>query len=89
MRGKRNKILFKSSVEKDLRKIDKKFREQIYKALEELEKGSEGKKLKGEFKGLYKYVVGNYRIIYAKIPDGILVLRIGNRKDVYRHRIQR
>jgi len=77
-------IFFKSSTEKDLRKIDKKFRKQIYKAIQELADGKEGEKLRGEFKGLYKYVVGNYRIIYTHIPEGILILRIGNRKDVYR-----
>ena len=45
-----------------------------------------GEPLRGEFSGLFKYRVGDYRVIYAKISDGILVLRIGHRKDVYRVR---
>ena len=81
---KKYKVFFKSSVEKDLRKIEKKFRRQIYRAIEGLKEGKEGQKLKGEFEGLYKYVVGDYRIIYTYIPEGILILRIGNRKDIYR-----
>jgi len=81
---KKYKIFFKSSVEKDLRKIEKKFRRQIYRAIDKLAEGREGEKLKGEFEGLYKYVVGDYRIIYTYIAQGILILRIGNRKDVYR-----
>ena len=46
-----------------------------------------GEALKGsELRGLWKYRVGDYRII-AEIDDGrlrILVVRVGNRKDVYR-----
>ncbi len=40
--------------------------------------------LQGQFAGLRKYRVGNYRIIYAIIDDSVLVLRIQHRKDVYR-----
>ena len=48
-----------------------------------------GKPLKGIFKGLYRYRYGSYRIIYA-IDRGlvvILILRIGDRKDVYENPI--
>lgn len=47
-----------------------------------------GEALKGSKLGAFwKYRVGDWRII-ASIEDGalrILVMRIGNRKDVYRH----
>jgi len=39
--------------------------------------------LRGEFAGLFKLRIGDYRVIYAKTPDGVLVLRIGHRKHVY------
>jgi addiction module RelE/StbE family toxin len=40
--------------------------------------------LKGEFKGLYKLRIGEYRVIYAKTDkEAILVLRIGHRSKVY------
>jgi len=45
-----------------------------------------GTPLKGELKGLYKYRVGPYRIIY-EIHRSILliiVIDIGHRKEVYR-----
>ncbi len=43
--------------------------------------------LKGQFAGLRKYRVGDYRVIYALVGAEILVLRIGNRKNVYKHEI--
>jgi mRNA interferase RelE/StbE len=44
-----------------------------------------GKPLKGIFKGLYRYRFGDYRIIYSidRKENAILILRIGNRKDIY------
>ncbi|MCI0450694.1 MAG: type II toxin-antitoxin system mRNA interferase toxin, RelE/StbE family [Chlorobi bacterium] len=40
--------------------------------------------LKGEFKGLRKFRIGNYRVIYA-IEDGdVVILKIGHRKDIYK-----
>ena len=43
--------------------------------------------LKGQFTGLRKYCVGDYRVIYAIIGDECLVLRIAHRKDVYKREI--
>ena len=43
--------------------------------------------LKGQFAGLRKYRVGDYRVIYALLGLDILILRIGNRKDVYKSEI--
>lgn len=43
------------------------------------------KKLKGEFEGVYRYRLGNYRLFYR--IDGlriiVFILDISNRKDVY------
>jgi len=77
-------IFYKESVERDLRKIDKKQRERIQNKIEkELIKQPKGKKLKGEFQGLFSCRVGEYRVIYTKISRGLLILRVGHRKDVY------
>lgn len=48
--------------------------------------GTNIKKLKGEFEGLYRYRVGQYRIFYKIENDKILVimLDIDNRKDAYK-----
>ena len=42
--------------------------------------------LKGEFKGLYKLRIGDYRILYTfnKSEKKISVHLIGHRKDIYR-----
>jgi mRNA-degrading endonuclease RelE of RelBE toxin-antitoxin system len=42
-----------------------------------------GEPLGGEFKGLYKLRIGEYRVIYAKINETLLVLRIRHRSKVY------
>ena len=45
-----------------------------------------GKPLKGVLKGLYRYRIGDYRIIYAvdRGENQISILHIGKRKDIYR-----
>jgi len=37
---------------------------------------------KGQFAGLRKYRIGDYRVIYALIGSDVLILRIGDQKDV-------
>ena len=80
------KITFKKSVAKDLRKIDKKEAESILnRILQDLPNLADSlPELKGKFTGLKKYRVGNYRIIFTILNNAILIVRIGNRKDVYR-----
>ena len=80
------KVLYKTSVRKDLKRIDKK---EVVKILNVSEgKLSEspkaGKRLTGEFTGLYSYRVGDFRVVYTLLGESILILRISHRKDVYR-----
>lgn len=45
-----------------------------------------GEPLRGQFAGLWKYRIGDHRVI-VRIEDAdkrIIVVRIGNRRDVYR-----
>lgn len=79
-------IVYKSSIKKDLKKIDRK---ELPKILEEIENELKkyplkGKELKGEYKGLFSYRIGNYRVIYTILGRIVLVLRISHRKDVYK-----
>jgi mRNA interferase RelE/StbE len=80
------KVFFKSSVKKDLRKIAKKDIKRIIEAIagELAENPNRGKRSTGEYSGLFSYRIGDYRAIYTALKDGILVLRIGHRKDVYK-----
>ena len=80
-------ITFKKSVANDLKKIDRSEADKILKKLtSELSvKADQLPELQGQFAGLRKYRVGNYRVIYALIDDSVLVLRIQHRKDVYKN----
>jgi len=81
-------ILYKKSVQRDLKKLSRlklivfqSSRERTFKKLRHLSS------LKGQFAGLRKYRVGDYRVIYAILGDDVLVLRIGHRKEVYKKEI--
>ena len=78
-------ITFKKSVSKDLKKIDRSEADRILKkiASELSVKADQLPELQGQFTGLRKYRVGNYRVIYAIIDDSVLILRIQHRKDAY------
>ena len=79
-------ITYKSSVRKDLKKINKADARRILDQLEKdlARRPGDYPALKGEFTGLRNYRAGDYRAIFAIIEDDVIVLRIGNRNDVYR-----
>ena len=74
-------VLYKTSVKKDLRKIDANDSRIIIGGVEkEIAKDpGKGVPLKGEFEGLYGYSIGNCRVIYGILKGSILVLRIALR----------
>ncbi len=81
-------IHFKRSVKKDLQKLPKTEQKQVLDKIQRnLAKDPyKGKALSGDFQGLYRWRVGNIRVIY-EIQNKqfiILVLKIGQRKDIYR-----
>jgi len=80
------RITYKSSVKRDLKKISK---TEALRILNQLEKDlsktpDKYPALKGEFAGLHKYRVGDYRVIFAILENDVLIIRVGHRKDVYR-----
>lgn len=79
-------IAYKASVAGDLKRIDKTQARKLLAKLEEaLRKNPRaGEPLKAEFQGLFKYRIGDYRVIYTKTAEGILILRIAHRKEAYR-----
>ncbi|MBC8385869.1 MAG: type II toxin-antitoxin system RelE/ParE family toxin [Candidatus Cloacimonetes bacterium] len=80
------KINYKSSVFKDLKRLDKPVVENILNKIESdlVNNPRKDKELSGKYKGLYTYRIGNYKIIYTLLEniEAILILRIGHRKDV-------
>ena len=79
-------IVYKKSVQRDLKKLSKAEARRILNQVEEELSNNAGAYpvLKGPFAGLRKYRVGDYRVIYAILGDEVVVLRIGHRKEVYR-----
>ncbi|MBI2183977.1 MAG: type II toxin-antitoxin system RelE/ParE family toxin [Thaumarchaeota archaeon] len=80
-----HKIVYKSSVSRDLKHIDPKRAARLLSEIKEiLDKNPDaGEPLSGEFKGLYKLRIGEYRVIYTKIDGTLLVLRIRHRSKAY------
>ncbi len=85
------RIEFTKQAEKSLLKIGKSDAARIIRKLEEIAASdaprSTGKALKGkEFKNLWRYRVGDYRVL-CNIEDDqlvVLVVEIGHRREVYR-----
>ena len=81
---------FSDEAMESLRRIDPTQRNRIVKWLEKNVDGSDnprrtGKLLTGNHAGLWRYRVGDYRII-CDIQDGlllVLVVDVGHRKNVY------
>ena len=82
-------VVYHPEIEtKDLPGIPKNIQDRIRKAIEDrlLENSvSAGKPLRQSLKGHRKMRVGDYRVIYRVEEDAnkIIILIIGNRKDVY------
>lgn len=73
-------------LKSDLPKIPKNIKEIIRKAIEErllLEPLVIGHPLRHSLKGHRKLRVGDYRVIYRVQEDGIIILKIGHRKEIY------
>jgi mRNA interferase RelE/StbE len=82
-------VVYKKSVHRDLKKLSKAEVGHILDQIEqELTKDPESyPALKGQFAGLRRYRISDYRVIYALLGADIPVLRIGNRRDVYKGEI--
>ncbi len=80
-------VFYTSSALKDLRNIEKKDTQKIILAVQKYANGNpliEAKKLQGNFDGLYRYRVGNYRVIFEINNNKIYILKIKHRRDIYR-----
>jgi len=82
-------IVYKRSVQRDLKRLSKAEANRILTQIEtELSENADScPTLKGQFAGLRKYRIGDYRVIFAIIDRDVLILRIGHRRDVYRKEI--
>ncbi len=80
-------IQIKGSAAKSLNKLPEPVRKRLIEAIDRLAQDPHaGRILHGEFRGLRRIRVGSYRVVYNLMREQlvVLVVRIGNRKDVYR-----
>ena len=78
-------IAYKKSVQKDLAGVGK---VEARRILDKIERELASRPdscpvLKGQFAGLRKLRVGDYRVIFAILGEQVLVLRIGHRREIY------
>jgi mRNA interferase RelE/StbE len=81
-------ITFKKSVEKDLKRVSKKNAKRILDKIDaELVRNPQRfPALTGPFAGMRRFRVGDYRVVFVIMDDDVLILRIQDRKDVYRRK---
>lgn len=81
------KVIIPNFVFKELEKMDKKEQQAVFDKIKDLRDGifTNDKSLKGTHKGKFRKRAGNYRIIYLKENDILLItlIRIAHRKEVY------
>ena len=82
-------VVYKKSVHRDIKRLPRAEAIRIMELIERdlVKRPESNPTLKGQFAGLRKYRVGDDRVIYALIGTEILILRIGDRKNVYREEI--
>jgi len=90
-------LVFHPSASKELKKLDHQVKLFIVQSLElfissynsdyeiEMMQQSKIKKLKGEWKGFYRLRLRNYRVIYEKINEELIIhiVRVAHRKEIY------
>jgi len=82
-------ITYKKSVARDISHLDKKEARRIIDKIENnlAENAESYPVLKGEFAGLRKMRVGDYRVVFTIMDKNILILRIGHRREIYKKEI--
>jgi mRNA interferase RelE/StbE len=81
------KVAFDKDAEKEFLKLDSQAQKLIASKVIDLQNGnfSNDKSLQGKHKGKFRKRAGNYRIIYLKENDFLVitVIRIAHRKEAY------
>lgn len=85
------RLVISDEVKKQLKKMDRHVGLMLAKDLKKRLDGLEnprqhGKALTGQYKGLWRYRLGNYRVICDIIDNDlvILALEVGHRKEIYK-----
>ena len=79
-------LIYHSEVKDDIRKIPANIKTRIRKAIETRLQNDPilyGQPLRQSLKGHRKLRVGDWRVIYRVEASLVIILKVGNRKDVY------
>jgi addiction module RelE/StbE family toxin len=78
-------ITYKKSVSKDLSSLGKAEAKRILDKIDRdlAARADSYPVLKGQFSGLRKLRVGDYRVIFAILGAQVIVLRIGHRREIF------
>jgi mRNA interferase RelE/StbE len=81
------KVAFDKNAEKEFLKLEKSIQNLVASKIIDLKNGNfaNDKDLKGKHKGKFRKRAGNYRIVYLKENNLLLisVIRVAHRKEVY------
>ena len=86
------RIRFSKEADKSLRKLDRQVSARILDELEEVSRlddpRTRGKALVGNLAGLWRYRVGDYRVVCDREDEVLVILVVGvaHRSSVYRRR---
>lgn len=86
--AKDKRVKLSPRAQKDFKKLSKKMRDRVRKALKELATDSKKmdiKKLKGVDgrEDLYRLRVGTYRVVYFPTTTELLIIRVDKRSKIY------
>ncbi len=83
------KLDVRSTFKKSFRNLSNEYKERVLEAINTLQSSDNpevlGHYLRGEYKGILKYRVGNIRIIYSidRSKDTLILLDVGKRENIY------
>jgi len=78
-----NLFFSKTSLSR-IKRLDRKTRERIMAAIDDLPLGSDIKKMRArKIENLYRLRIGKYRVLYIRHDDCIRILEVDTRGDIY------
>ena len=80
------KIIYTKSAVKDIGKLDRVAKKKIKQKLEDYSRQplDHARKLIDSRIGIYRWRIGNYRVVFDIHGRVIVILRIGHRREIYR-----
>lgn len=79
-------LLYTHKAVKDIRKLDKSVKDRIGQTLLRYKENPlyYAEALKDSSLGSYRFRIGDYRVVFDIEGNDIIVLRVGNRKEIYK-----